>query len=133
MIKIQLCLSLRRCHTSLCTFCNNLFPSSSFCSKELQQPSLPSLGVPLLFCGSLFSLTPYHSYFLIILDSVSYLTWIITMTKNQKLFLTNNYQLVISVKWKCIFLNETHAFGTRYRQICWNYMANLHKKIGVEV
>ena len=58
--------------------------------------------LPLLFCGSLFSLTSHHSYFLIILDSVSYLNWIITVIKNQKLFSTKNYQLAMSVKWKCI-------------------------------
>ena len=42
---------------------------------------------PLLFHGSLLSVTSDHSYFLILLDSVSYLTSIITVIKNQKLFL----------------------------------------------
>ena len=37
---------------------------------------------PLLFHGSLLSVTSDHSYFLILLDSVSYLTSIITEIKN---------------------------------------------------
>ena len=48
-----------------------------------------TLVFPLLFCSILLSWTSNHSYFLILLDLVCYLTWIITVKKkNQKLFLT---------------------------------------------
>ena len=49
---------------------------------------------PLLFHGSLLSVTSGHSYFLILSDSVSYLTSIITVIKNQKLFLTKILSLL---------------------------------------
>ena len=46
---------------------------------------------PLLLRGSLFCFTSDHSYFFIILDSVSYLTWIIAVIKGQKQVLINGY------------------------------------------
>ena len=67
------------------------------------------------------------------LDSVSYLTSIITAIKNQKLFLTKILSLLYPENRNALSLNETHAFDTRYRQILWNYTANLHKKICGEV
>ena len=88
---------------------------------------------PLLFHGRLLSVTSDHSYFLILLDSVSYLTSIITMIKNQKLFLTKILSLLYPWNRNALSLNETHAFGTIYRQILWNYTANLHEKICGEV
>ena len=114
MIKIKFRLSLHRCNISLHIFCNNLFPSSSFCfhTKPRSQGVKATLTTlttvfPLL-CGHLFSLTLDHIYFLLILDSVFYLIWTIIVIKNQKLFSMKNYQLVKSVKYKCIvFIRDT--------------------------
>ena len=53
----------------------------------------------LLFRGGLFFFTSDHSYFFIILDSVSYLTWIITVIKNQKQVLINGY--ISKIKMHC--------------------------------
>ena len=102
MVKIKFHLSLCRCHISLLTFCINLFPSSSFCFHAKPQSYCDPTVFSLIICGSLFSLTSYHSYFLITLDSVSYLTWIITTIKNQKLFtplnlLHNSKQLLLNI------------------------------------
>ena len=52
MIKIEFRLSLRRCHISLRSFCNNLFLSSSFCfhAKPMSygDPHYPHCGVSLI-------------------------------------------------------------------------------------
>ena len=54
---------------------------------------------PLLFCGSLFSFTSDYSCFLMVLDSVSYLTWIITVIKNQKQVSINGYISIIKMHY----------------------------------
>ena len=80
------------------TTCCNLPGKCTSVKYKARQKTGVSSVFPLLFCCSLFSQTLDHSYFFIILDSVSYLTWVITVIKNQKQFLTKNYQLVLSVK-----------------------------------
>ena len=55
MIKIEFCLSLCRRHISLHTFCNNLFPSSSFCfhskSRSYGDPCYTHYGAYSLSCN----------------------------------------------------------------------------------
>ena len=114
MIKIKFWLSLHKCHISLHIFCHNLFPLSSFLfhakPRSYGNPHCPHHDISLISQLNLFSVTSNHSYFLIILESVSYLIWIIAVVKNQKLFLMKNYQLVISIKQKCIVFDETSSF-----------------------
>ena len=133
MMKIRFRLSLRRCHISLCMFCNNLFPSGSFCfhakPRSYGDPHYPHYGVFLIILWQLFFLDLLRQLFLNNIRFNFLFNLDYYHNKKSKTIFNEKLSACYTVKWKCIVFNETYAFGMRYRQILWNYMANLHKKI----